>query len=86
MQPQSNGLPERDLYAELCESVAQARAHHAVRHARHEARKRAVMYVILGLVFLLAIVGYVSRPSYVHCVGFDYQTTCTDARTGAEWP
>jgi len=79
--------PSQDeLYAELTESVARARARHAERHARSEARKRAAMYVILGLVVLLAIIGYLSRPAYVHCTGFDYQTSCTDTRTGAEWP
>jgi len=44
------------------------------------------MWLFIGLVVLVLIGVALSRPSSVHCIGSDYQASCTDTRTGSEWP
>jgi len=57
--------------------------------ARDAHRAARNIWLLIGLVvlgiFILAVF-VAPRPSYVHCTGLDYQTNCTDTRTGAEWP
>jgi len=74
------------LYAELCKSVAAAQASRGERYARREARNRGIVYAAMLVILFLVVFGAWARPSYVHCIGFDDQTSCTDTRTGAEWP
>jgi len=54
--------------------------------ARDARRTSRNMWLFIGLVVLVLIGVALSRPSSVHCIGSDYQASCTDTRTGSEWP